>query len=153
MIRTYRFDKAFGSTAAFAGTLIFIAGIIGSFFSFVGLAFALFGAFIAFTNSSTTIDIEHKRVRFTNNIFGVIRTGKWISIEHDMQAKIGLENKIHRTYSMSNRSIEEEIHNTIIYLCDSSGNTILPMMKVLPDENPVEKIEEIAHSLNISKYA
>ncbi len=151
MRKTYKFDKSFGPVASFSGIIIFIAGLIATYYALTGLIFVLFGALIGFTNSSTTIDTKNKRVRFSNNIFGIIKTGKWINLSKDMQVGIKRDNKAYRTYSRSNRTLDLSVHNIILYLFDKYGNPMLPIMKIQKDKNPYDEIDKICGKLEISK--
>ncbi len=151
MSLTHKFDKSFGPVASFSGTLIFVAGLITTFFALSGLILVFFGAFIGFTNSSTTIDTENKKVRFTENIFGIIKSGKWLKVDQDMQIGTRQESSAYRTYSMSNRSIDLRVDNTIMYLFDQKGNPLIPIMQLKKGENPQEKMDEICRELEISR--
>ena len=83
--------------------------MIVSYNTLSGLILVLIGAFIAFTTTSTLIDTDKKRIKFSNNFLGIIGIGQWIDLEVEM--KIGLKNihKGYRTYSRSNRTLD--IHN------------------------------------------
>jgi hypothetical protein len=50
-----------------------------------GLILIIIGAFIGFTTSSTLVDFDKKRIKFSNNLFGIITTGKWTYINSDMK--------------------------------------------------------------------
>jgi hypothetical protein len=89
MITTNKLDKSFGPVGTTAGVVLVLVGIITIFSSFYGLILLFMGAFVGFTSTSTMIDFEKKRVKFSNNIFGIIPIGKWISIEPTM--KLGVE--------------------------------------------------------------
>jgi len=151
MSRTHKFDKSFGPVASFSGILIFVAGLIATFFTLSGLILVFFGAFIGFTNSSTTIDTKNKKVRFSENIFGIIKTGKWLKVDKEMQIGTRQESGAYRTYSMSNWSIDSKVDNAIIYLFDKSGNQLIPIMQLQQDEDPQEKINEICRELEIPR--
>jgi len=151
MIHTYNFDKSFGPVASYSGILIFIAGIIATYFALTGLILVLLGAFIGFTNSSTTIDSKNKKVRFTNNIFGIIKTGKWIDVDKDMQVGVKRDNRVYRTYSRSNRTLDLKVHNTILYLFDNKGNPMIPIMKIQKNKNPHDEMDTISRKLEISR--
>lgn len=151
MRNTYKFDKSFGPVASFSGILIFIAGLIATYFALTGLILVSLGAFIGFTNSSTTVDSKNKKVRFSNNIFGIIKTGKWIDVDNDMQVGIKRDNKVYRTYSRSNRTLDLKVHNTIIYLFDNKGNSILPIMKIQKNKNPHDEMDKISRELEIPR--
>jgi hypothetical protein len=151
MRQTHRFDKSFGPVASFSGILIFIAGLIATYFGLTGLILVVLGAFIGFTDSSTTIDFENRRVRFTNNIFGIIKIGKWINLAKKMQVGIKRDNKVYRTYSRSNRTLDLKVHNKVLYLFDKNGNPLIPIRKLLKNENSNNEIEKISSKLEISR--
>lgn len=151
MKQKHRFDKSFRPVASFSGILIFIAGLIATYFILTGLILVVLGAFIGFTDSSTTVDFENRRIRFSNNVFGIIKTGKWINLAKEMQVGIKRDNKSYRTYSRSNRTLDLKVHNTILYLFDNKGNPILPIMKIQKDKNPHDEMERIGRELKISR--
>ena len=68
-----------------------------------------------------------------------------------MQVGIKRDNKVYRTYSRSNRTLDLKVNNTILYLFDKNGNPILPIMKLLKNVNPHDEIEKISRKLEISR--
>jgi hypothetical protein len=74
---------------------MFLGGIIATFYSWFGLVIAVVGAFAFFTTTSSIIDSDNKKIKFSDNLFGIIPVGKWIDIKPDM--KLGLE-KHHRGF-------------------------------------------------------
>ena len=102
-----KIEKPFGPGGSWTGIFMFIFGIIGTYYSPIGLIPVILGAFIGFTSTSTIIDINKRRARNLNYLFGIIPVGKWINIEYGM--KLGLR-KIHRGYSTSTRGNSLEVH-------------------------------------------
>ncbi len=129
MIKSYKLDKIFGPVSTSSGIFLIISGLIATYFSFIGLVLILIGFFLGFSNTGTTINIEKKRIRFNNNIFGVIPIGKWVKIQDDMKIGIVKSNKKWRTYSRSNRIIDTQISDYRIFLFDSEGKKIMPICK------------------------
>jgi len=84
MIENNKLDTFFGPVGTSAGILLFFAGIAVIYFSFFGLVLIVFGAFIGFSNTSTRIDFDKKQIKFSNNLFGFIKIGRWTSIEPEM---------------------------------------------------------------------
>ena len=104
MVIKNRLDKPFGPMAAFAGIVMFIAGLAATYFALTGLILVLIGALLGFTSTSTLVDTDKKRIKLSNNLFGILPVGKWIDIKPGM--KVGLK-KIrsgYRAYSRSNRT-------------------------------------------------
>lgn len=151
MKRTYKFDKAFGPVASFSGIVIFIVGLIVTYHAFSGLILIAFGSFIGFTNSSTTIDTVYKRVKYSNNIFGIIRFGKWLKVENNMRIGLKKDNKVYRTYSRGNRILDIKADANMLYLFDNHNNPIVPIMKVQNGKNIAEEVDKICNELNIPR--
>lgn len=72
-----------------------LGGIIATYYSYFSPIITIIGAFVCFTSTSTLIELDQKRIRNSDNLFGIIPIGKWIDIKPDM--KIGLKNN-HRGY-------------------------------------------------------
>jgi hypothetical protein len=149
MKTTYTFEKSFGPAASFAGILIFIAGIITAFYSLTSLALVIIGAFIGFTNTSTTIDSQNKRVRFTNNIFGIIRIGKWIPLHKNMKIEPKQEKNLYRTYSRSNQTLDIKTLHKKLYLLDKNSKPLFPVRELKDNENTRVVIDELYKELGI----
>jgi hypothetical protein len=124
-----KLDKSFGPAGTAAGIFLFAVGLIVTFFSLTGLILVLIGAFVGFTSTSTLIDLDKKRIRFSNNIFGIIPIGQWISIQPDMKVGIKKSNKAWRAYSQSNRTFDIANNDYRLILYDSKGKEIMPIQK------------------------
>jgi hypothetical protein len=151
MKRTYYFGKSFGPVASFSGMIIFIAGLIATYHSYSGIILVIFGSFVGFTNSSTTIDPVNKRIRHSTNIFGVIKIGKWLRVDKNMRLAIKKDNKVYRTYSRSNRVLDIKSEARVIYLCDEHGNILIPVMKIKKDEYKPGNTGEISADLGLAR--
>jgi hypothetical protein len=149
MKRTYRFDKSFGPVASFSGIIIFVVGLAVTYYELSGLILVFFGSFVGFTNSNTTIDAVNKRVRYSNNIFGIIRIGKWLKVEKNMSVGIKKDNKVYRTYSRGNRILDIKGDARKIFLYDNDGNPIIPIKKVQNGKNIAEEIDRLRNELEL----
>ena len=85
----YKLDRAFGPVGLSAGITLIIAGIVGSIYSLPAITLVIIGAFTAFTESYTYLDIDRKRIRLSYNFFGFIRSGQWIELDPNM--KVGIK--------------------------------------------------------------
>jgi hypothetical protein len=124
-----KLDKAFGPVANSAGIFLFIAGLIITYFSLTGLFLVLIGAFVGFTSTSTLVDYDKRRLKFSNNVFGIIPIGQWISIHSAMKLGIKKSNRVWRAYSQSNRALDIANNDYRLILYDSNGKEILPIQK------------------------
>jgi hypothetical protein len=148
-MKTYRFEKSFGPAASAAGMLLILAGVIVSFFYITGLVLVILGAFTAFTDSSTTIDPEKKKMRFSNNIFGLIPIGSWVSVTPGMKLSVINESRIYRTYSRSNQQIDVKSRGEYIYLHDQRGKIMIPVKKIVSGDNQQEEINKLCTAFEI----
>ncbi|MEI8006785.1 MAG: hypothetical protein WCI48_11310 [Bacteroidota bacterium] len=139
MIENNKFEKSFGPVGASAGTILFIAGLILIFFHLAGLILILTGAFVGFSSTSTLIDYEKKRVKFSNNLFGIIRIGQWLKIEPSMKIGIKESKLTWRSYSQGNRPLDIENKDYRIILSDTMNKEIMPIKKFI--SNDLAKIE------------
>ena len=151
MKRTHWFDKSFGPVASFSGIIIFIVGLFVTYYELSGLILVFFGSLIGFTNTSTTIDVINKRVRYSNNIFGIIRIGKWLKVEKNMCIGIMKDNRVYRTYSRGNRILDIKAKSKKLYLFDNHGNPKIPVMKVQNDKNIAEDVDKLCKELEIPR--
>jgi hypothetical protein len=130
MITHNKLDKSFGTVGSSAGVLVFIAGLILTCFYLSALILVLTGAFIGFTTSGAMIDYERKRVKFSNNLFGLFRIGKWMPIEPSMKLGIRESNQTYRSYSRGNRALDVNQHDFRLVLYDSANKEIMPIKKM-----------------------
>ena len=141
MITKNRLDKSFGPVGASTGIFILLGGCIAAYFSLAGIILILFGAFIGFTSTSSFLDPENKRMKFSNNLFGIISIGKWIDINPDM--KIGLKNmhRGYRTYSRGNRTLDMHTRDIRIILYGGDNKKILTIGKYNSKESAKSDLE------------
>lgn len=150
MIIRNKLDKSFGPFGGSTGFFLLLGGLAATWFSPYGLILAAIGAFAAFTTTSTFIDIENKRIKFSNDLFGIIPAGQWIDIRPGM--KLGLK-RVHRgfqAYTRANQPVG--IHNVDIriILCKEDNDEIMQVKKFSNRESAVTGIKELCTILNIS---
>ena len=130
MISNNRLDKSFGPVGKWAGVFMFIAGLVESCSSLYGLILVVIGAFVGFTSTSTLLDYDKKRIKFSNNLFGVIRTGKWVPIDPTMKIGIRKSDQTYRAYSRGNQTLDVTQNDFRLIICDSEHKEIMPIKKV-----------------------
>jgi len=149
MIVNNKLDKSFGPVGTTAGIVLFVVGIITIFSSFYGLILIVLGVFVGFTSTSTFIDFEHKKVKFSNNIFGFITTGKWIAVVPSMKIGIEESNVTWSAFSRGNRNLDIEQKDFRIELYDDDNREILTLMKTNSMESAKVEMEKINKQLGI----
>ncbi|NOU19481.1 MAG: hypothetical protein HOO91_18150 [Bacteroidales bacterium] len=149
MTTNNKLDKSFGPIGMVAGITIFVTGIILVFFSLSGLFLIILGAFVGFSSTSTLIDFDKKRIKFSNNLFGIISVGKWLEISTDMKIGIKKSNKTWRTYSQGSRSLDISNQDFRIILYDSANKQIMPVKKSETLDSAKIEIEKLSKQLGL----
>ena len=144
-----RIDRLFGPAGNTAGIVLIAVGLVMIYYSFVAIVLILVGLFAGFTSSGSVIDTDRKRIKFSNNLFGIISTGKWIEIEKEMHLGIEKSRSAWRTYSRSNRVLETENHGYMVILYDSAGKKIIPVLKTRTRESARAKLELLKEKLGL----
>lgn len=129
MVVRNKLDKVFGPFGSSTGFFMLIGGIIATYYSFTGLIIILIGAFISFTTTSTHIDFENKKIRFSNNLFGIIPVGKWFSIEPDMKIGVKKSHRGYRAYIRGNQPIDIHNNDFRLFLYSFDNKQIMPIQK------------------------
>ena len=145
-----KLDKAFGPTGSWAGITLFMIGIITAFTSLFGLILVVLGAFMGFSSTSTIIDFEGRRIKFSNNLFGILQTGKWLPVESWMKIGIRESSITWRTYSRGNRSLDINSKDFRIVLIDSDMKEIMPLKKSGTLELAKAELVELCQKLDLS---
>jgi|GEM_PF-215935 len=127
MITRNRLDKSFGTAGSVAGMIVFVAGVVLACFYFSAIILIMLGAFTGFTNSSVMIDYERKRVKFSNNLLGLIRIGKWMAVEPSMKIGIRESKETYRSYSQGNRPLNVARQDFRLVLYDAANKEIMPL--------------------------
>ena len=126
---TYKLDRTFGPFGASTGFFMTIGGIFMMYYSMWGIIAILIGAFVGLTSTSTIIDWNNKRIKYSNNFFGIFKTGPWISIEPDMKLGIRKSSKKWQAYSRSNMPLSLAFQDYRISLYSANNKIIVPIMK------------------------
>jgi hypothetical protein len=146
-MKTNKLDKIFGPTGSFAGVIILLFGIYACFYSWIGITTIVVGAFLALSNTSTTIDFKNKKIKFSNNLFGVFSIGYWTDIKSGMSLAIHKSLKSYTSFSQSNRKTTQTIKDYRIILLNDSGNTIMAVQKFNKKEDAINEMNELNQKL------
>lgn len=150
VIENNRLDKSFGSVGTSAGIFLVFMGIILSCFYPSALVLIIIGGFVGFTSTSTLIDYNVKKVKFSNNIFGLIPTGKWVEV--DSMMKIGIrESKLtYRAFSRGNRALDIDQNDFRLVLFDSQNREVMPLKKFTTLEVAKMELDPLAKQLGVA---
>ena len=143
-------DKSFGPSGSFAGLILFAAGIILTFFYPSGIVLIVIGGFAGFTSTSVVIDDDKKRVKFSNNLFGILSIGKWIHVLPKMRICIREVQQTYRSYSQGNRVNDLTKKDFRLMLTDANGGEIMPLKKTQSLDSAKAESELMAARLGLT---
>lgn len=149
MIIKNKLDIAFGPFGSSTGLFLFIGGIITVYFSLFGLIIAIIGAFVSFTSTCTFIDFDKKRIKFSNNLFGIFPVGKWIDIKPGMKIGLKKSHKGYRAYIRGNQPVSLHINDIRIYLYGPDNKQIMPVKKFDSYESSKRELGELSTMLGL----
>jgi len=149
MIHKNKLDKSFGPSGSFAGYILFAAGLIATYSDPAGLILVILGAFVGFSSTSTIIDFAKRRIKFSNNLFGFIPTGKWIGIDPEMKFGMKESTVTWSVFSRSNRSTDTVNRDFRIALYDSDNHEIMEINKNDSPESAMNELDTIRKQLGL----
>ena len=150
MIINNKLEKVFGPFGSSAGFFLFLGGILATYFSLSGLVIALVGAFVSFTTTSTFIDPENKRVKHSNNIFGFIPVGKWISLNREMKLGLRKSHLGYRAYTRGTQPVDIHYNDIRIFLYNSDNKQLIPLKKFSSYKTAADGIKELGSILELN---
>ena len=150
MKTTNKLDRTFGPFGASTGLFMTIGGIVMIYFSLTGIIVILIGTFVGLTSTSTIIDWDKRKIKYSNNFFGIFKTGPWINIEPTMKLGIRKSNKGWQAYSRSNMPLSINFRDYRIILYDSSNKKIMPVKKTNTLDSARRELEILSNQLGLS---
>lgn len=149
MITRNKLDKVFGPFGSSAGFFLFLGGIISTFYSPVGLIIAVIGSFVSFTSTSTFVDSENKRIKYSNNLFGILPVGKWVDIKPEMKLGLKKSHQGYQAYTRANQPAGIHINDIRIFLYGSDNKQIMPIKKFNSYESSKKELNELSIILGL----
>lgn len=151
-MKKYKLDQVFGPAGHSAGLLLFLAGLIISFFSLSGLILLVLGAFVGFTSTFTMVDFEKKKIKYSTHILGIIPAGQWMEITPGMKLSIKKSDKVWRAYSQTNRTLDVDNRDYRIILYDENGKEMMPVQKSATMDAAKQELEKIRKGLDLEVF-
>lgn len=145
----YILDKSFGPAGSAAGYFLIAVGVFTIFESFSGAILMVMGSFMAFSASGCTVDFKNFRIRFSNDLFGFWRIGKWKYVSAKMRIGISDARVIYRVYSMSNRSVDLSNADFRVYLYNEDGRKGMAICRFKNLEEAKEELARLSDLLGL----
>ena len=139
--------KFFGPAQVYMGYTFIVLGLTCSIYSFTILLLVIPGAFLAFTYTGTIIDFENKKVRPYTNLFGILRTGKWIEAAQFSWFKIMKSNRTYTSYSRGNVQLDMNISDISLLLINRNSTRKVLLKRYKSFEEARKGMDEMKISL------
>lgn len=120
---------------------------------FLGTVSLLIAFFLLLSYSGIIIDTEKHKIKPYNNLFGLIKTGKWESVDHYIGLTLVPMNRIYTIYSRSNRMSESKNTDFRIYLVNKAKKPAIPIKKCKSYEKAHNSIDEFSIWLKLPVYS
>jgi hypothetical protein len=138
--------RFFGPSSSYSGYVFIGCGIFFSFYSLLALTLLIPGIFMAFTYNGTILDTDKKRVKSYTALFGIIKTGKWISINEFTKFSIVKATKRYTTYSRANVRFDRTFSDIELLLVSGHHKKIV-INKFNNFEDAHKEMEELSRKL------
>ena len=136
--------KFFGPVQIYMGYVFIACGLLFISYSPATMLFLIPGAFMAFTSTGTIIDTGNKRLRPYTNLFGFIRTGKWVEASEFCRFKIVKSNRRYTSYSRANMQLDMNITDLSLLLVDKSGRKKVVLNRFSNFEDARKEMDELS---------
>lgn len=145
-----KIENTFGIVGVFAGIVIIVFGVYACFYSWIGYTTIIVGLFLAFTNTSTSIDVENKKVKFSNNLFGIFGIGYWSEIKPGMSICVHKITKSQNIFSFSNQKTTQTVKDYRVMLLNDSGQAIMPLKRCDTKDEAEKEAVDLRIKLGLS---
>ena len=155
MLIDNKIEKTFSGTFIIMGiTFLVIAAILilNQQWIFGVLSFILAG-FILFTFSGIEIDTENRRIKPYYMVFGVLKRGKWESLENYRGLTLIPMKKIYTTFSRSNRKNTSIKSDFRVYLVNKTKKPAFPLKSCKSLEAAQDSMDEFSIWLKLPVYS
>ncbi|NMC38570.1 MAG: hypothetical protein GYA41_09630 [Bacteroidales bacterium] len=148
-----KINTLLGPSGTFAGYSLILFGTIGVYYDIAGLILVFAGIFMALTFDGTLIDYESRRIKGYTSIFGIIKIGKWHSINDFTKFIIYRSWRRYTTYSRANIPLDLKTTDIRLALLDSSGRRKIIINKYNSFEAARNDMSKLIKDLDISNMS
>jgi hypothetical protein len=151
MVTDNKIDKLFGPSGITAGYSILIFGVIGTYFNLTGLILVVAGMFMAFTFVGTIIAFNSRRIKSYTSLFGLLKIGKWHSVNDFNKFSIYKSNRSYTTYSRANVPLTVKKSDIRLALLNNSGSLKITINKYTSFEEARKEMAELVRDFQITQ--
>lgn len=150
-----KISRNLSGPSIFIGLTFAVLGLVFIFdlhFLF-GTAFLLIASFLFFTYSGVEIDTNTKKIKSYNKVFGIIKLGKWESMEKYRGLTLVPMKRVQTIFSRSNRQTSSTDHYFQIYLLNKASKPQLAIKKCNNIETAQNSIDEFSIWLKMPVFS
>ena len=143
--------KTFSGPPVLVGYIFILAG--AGFFFLEGISaggivttsfFIVVATFVSFTYSGVEIDTEERKIKNYYRLFGIIKTGKWKSLDLYLGVTLIPMRRIYRIYSRTNRTTSSTERDYRIFLVSSKKRPAFAIKKCKTMEQAQDSLDEFS---------
>jgi hypothetical protein len=153
MLTDNKIDNLLGSSGTFTGYFLMIFGAIATYFDLTGLILVVVGMFMAFTFDGTIIDYNSRRIKSYTSFFGLLKVGKWYSINDFKKFSIHKSNRSYTTYSRANVPLTIKNSDIRLVLLNNTGSLKITIKKYSSFDAARKEMSELIRDLQITGLA
>lgn len=106
--------------------------------------FVLVSSFVSFTYSGVEIDTNNRKIKNYYRLFGLIKTGKWKSLDSYLGVTLIPMQRIYRIYSRTNRTTSSTEKDYRIYLVSKSKRPAFAIKKCKTRQQAQDSLDEFS---------
>jgi len=120
---------------------------------YLGVLSFVIACFLLFTFSGIEIDTEKRMIKPYYMLFGLLRNGKWQSLEKYIGLTLVPMRKVYSVFSRSNRRNNSEMDDYRVYLVNRSKKPALPLKSCKTREAAQNSMDEFSIWLKMPVYS
>ena len=151
MIIRNRLDRSFGPLMAFAGIILFFAGVI-MVRHLAGIILLLAGALLATTTDETSIDVPRQRIRSGTQILHLFTLGKWQEVREFAGLTLIPVRKQYAMYSLSNRKNAMDECDFRIFILDKRRKPAFALAKYTNRDEALQVLDNLSLTLHLPVF-
>jgi hypothetical protein len=121
-LQFYNHGKFFSVVQITIGYVFIGCGIFFSFYKLSALIFLIPGLFIALTYSGTILDTGNRKLRSYTCLFGLITTGKWITLDGFTRFIIQRATRKYTSYSRGSVRFDMNVSDIKLLISNTRGS-------------------------------
>jgi cell division protein FtsW (lipid II flippase) len=146
MLIDNKIEKTFSGPLVILGaTFLVIAAILTLTYHWIfAMASFIVAAFILFTYSGIEIDTEKRMIKPYYMVFGILKRGKWESLDKYRGLTLVPMQKVYKTFSRSNRKNSSVKSDFRVYLVNKAKKPAFPLKSCKTQEEAQDGMDEFS---------